>query len=292
MEIKQNLISENKYYLKSSYGELDPQSITVHNTANVASAKNEILYMVNNDNEVSYHYAVDDIEIWQGVPLNRTTHHSGTAEGNKTSISIEICYSNFSTEKEKLKFLKAEKLAVKLIAKLLQEREWKIERVKRHYDWNGKYCPHATMDLGWGRFIDMVKKELDIPQNGWRKNEKGWWFSLADGKFKKNEWFKDNGKWYYFNNEGYMLSNQWGYINKKWYFFNPSGDMRTGWIRYRDTWYYLNEDSGNMISDEFRKIDNKWYKFNEKGEMLKDTTLEIDKDGFIKEIKNEKEKNK
>ena len=41
--------------------------IVVHNTANDASAQNEVAYMINNKNQVSFHYAIDDQEVVQGI---------------------------------------------------------------------------------------------------------------------------------------------------------------------------------------------------------------------------------
>ncbi len=44
--------------------------ITVHDTANRASAENEIKYMTTNNLEVSYHLAVDEEQVIQGLPFN------------------------------------------------------------------------------------------------------------------------------------------------------------------------------------------------------------------------------
>ena len=62
VSIRQNLVGANKYSIKCPYT-MKPEGITVHNTANNASAENEIAYMIRNNNQASYHYAVDDIEI-------------------------------------------------------------------------------------------------------------------------------------------------------------------------------------------------------------------------------------
>ncbi|MGN1268188.1 MAG: hypothetical protein ACI4U0_01590, partial [Candidatus Aphodocola sp.] len=55
--------------------------------------------------------------------------------------------------------------AVELIVQLLKERGWGIDRVKKHQDWSGKYCPHRTLDLGWDRFIKMIESKLNDTQN-------------------------------------------------------------------------------------------------------------------------------
>lgn len=161
MQIKLFLVPPQKYPLKCPH-EMAPVGICVHNTANDASAKNEITYMVNNANQTSFHLAVDDIEAWQGIPFNRNGWHAGdgvNGEGNRKYIAIEICYSKSGGEK----FDKAEDNAVELIAKLLKDRNWGIEHVKKHQDFSGKYCPHRTLDLGWERFLAKVKKQIGEP---------------------------------------------------------------------------------------------------------------------------------
>ncbi len=161
MEIKKVLLNPTMYQIKCPY-DMKPERIVVHNTSNNASALSEIKYMINNNNRVSFHFAVDDKEIIQGIPLNRSTWNSGdgiNGIGNRKCISIEICYSKLDNDLNK--FIQAEKNAVKLIVKLLKEYNWTIDRVTKHQDYSGKYCPHRTLDLGWDRFIQMIKKELN-----------------------------------------------------------------------------------------------------------------------------------
>ena len=73
---KQNLVSSSKYSIKCGYS-MTPQYITVHDTANSASAKNEISYMISNNNQISFHIAVDEKEVIQGLPLNRNSWSCG-----------------------------------------------------------------------------------------------------------------------------------------------------------------------------------------------------------------------
>ena len=157
VKIVKKIVSESKYNIKCPY-KMDAKYITVHNTANDASAENEVTYMINNSNETSYHFAVDDIQAVQGLPLDRNGWHAGdgNGNGNRKSIGVEICYSKSGGSR----FEKAEKNAVELIASLLKERGWGIDRVKKHQDWSNKYCPHRTLDLGWDRFIKMIETEL------------------------------------------------------------------------------------------------------------------------------------
>lgn len=159
VKIIQNLVPSSKYSIKCP-NEMIPEGITVHNTANDASARSEIAYMNSNNYEISYHFAVDNIEAVQGLPLNRNGWHAsdGNGPGNRKTIAIEICYSLSGGPR----FDKAEENAAELIAQLLQEYGWGIDRIKRHYDYapNKKYCPHRTMDKGWDRFLNMVKAKL------------------------------------------------------------------------------------------------------------------------------------
>ena len=160
MEIIKRLVPESKWGIKCPY-EMAPKGITVHNTANDASARSEIAYMTNNNYETSFHYAVDDKEAVQGLPLDRNGWHAsdGNGPGNRTTIAIEICYSKSGGER----FDKAEENAAELIADLLKKYGWDISVVKRHYDYapDKKYCPHRTMDKGWDRFLNMIKAKLE-----------------------------------------------------------------------------------------------------------------------------------
>ena len=158
MQVIKNMLPSNKYNIKAPYT-MTPELIVVHNTANDASARNEISYMIRNDNQVSFHYAIDDKEIVQGVPETRNTWNAGdgvNGRGNRKGIAIEICYSKSGGKR----FNDAEKLAAKFIAFKLNEKGWSIDRVMKHQDFNGKSCPHRTLQLGWKRFLDMVKAEM------------------------------------------------------------------------------------------------------------------------------------
>ena len=151
---RQILVSEDKYDIKCPY-EMRPEYVTVHNTANDASAENEIKYMISNNEQVSFHYAVDDKEAVQGILTDRNTWNAGdgaNGDGNRKSIAVEICYSKSGGER----FIEAEKNAAQVVADLLHGWDLGLDRVRTHRDWSGKYCPHRTLDMGWERFMQMV----------------------------------------------------------------------------------------------------------------------------------------
>lgn len=158
LTIRKMELPQSKYNLKCPYT-MQPIGIVVHNTANYAPAVNEISYMQRNDTYTSFHFAVDENEAIQGLPLNRNSWNSGDGiygNGNRKYISIEICRSTSNTDL----FLKAEKNGAILTALLLKRYGWGIEKIRKHQDFNGKYCPHKTLDLGWNRFLNLVKAEL------------------------------------------------------------------------------------------------------------------------------------
>ena len=159
--LKQMLIDSNKYGVKCPYS-MTPKGICIHNTANDASALAERnnVNRWDNDAEVSFHIAIDDIEAIQLIPFNRNAWHSGdggNGPGNRNYIAIEICYSKSGGDR----FIKAEKRAAKEVAVLLKEYGWTINNVKKHQDFSNKYCPHRTLDMGWQRFLNMIQAELN-----------------------------------------------------------------------------------------------------------------------------------
>lgn len=156
--LRQLLVSGSKYNIKCPYT-MTAEGYCVHNTYNDASAENEANYMRNNDKKVSFHYVVDDKEVIQCIPENRNAFHAGdgvNGNGNRKHIAVEICYSKSGGEK----FTKAEKNAAEFIANGLKAKGWGIDKVKKHQDFSGKYCPHRTLDLGWERFLNLIRRYL------------------------------------------------------------------------------------------------------------------------------------
>ena len=155
---KQNLVSSGKYSIKCPYA-MTPKYVVVHNTANDASAVNEVAYMVRNNNQVSYHIACDDVNVVQGLPFNRNAWHAGDGAkgpGNRNGIGVEICYSKSGGAR----YTNAEENAVYVCARLLHQYGLGIESLKQHHDFalNGKNCPHRIRDEGrWEGFKGRVQ---------------------------------------------------------------------------------------------------------------------------------------
>lgn len=162
INLVQMLVPQSKMHIKGTYP-MTPQYITIHNTANRASAKSEISYMIRNDNYTSYHFAVDDLGAVQGLPLDRNGWHCGDGDsgtGNRQSIGIEICYSLDAGHPQ---YTQSEENGAILTAMLLKQYGWGIDRVRKHQDWSGKYCPHRILDRpnGWQDFLNKVQGYLN-----------------------------------------------------------------------------------------------------------------------------------
>lgn len=160
---------------------LDLKWITIHSTGNPSStAKNERAWLTNpsNSRTASWHLVVDEKEAIEAIPLNEVAYHAGNSVGNSTSIGIEICESG-----DRAKTIEN---AVKLTAKLLHERGWGIDKLKRHFDWSGKICPRimsANNWEGWQGFKIQVDRELKTMDSKVNVNFKGRPFEV-DGYLK------------------------------------------------------------------------------------------------------------
>ncbi|CAM4187127.1 N-acetylmuramoyl-L-alanine amidase [Paenibacillus alkaliterrae] len=140
-----------------------PTSITIHNTGNMKStARNERAYLTNpsNNRTASYHIVIDEHEAIECIPLNESTWHAGDGgaadSGNRTSIGIEICESgNYARTLDN---------TAELVASMLKERGWGVDRLRRHYDWSRKICPRLMYDngswAGWAVFKNTVAAKL------------------------------------------------------------------------------------------------------------------------------------
>ncbi|MEG7831580.1 N-acetylmuramoyl-L-alanine amidase family protein [Bacillus cereus] len=197
MEIRKKLVDPSKYGTKCPYT-MNPEFITVHNTYNDATAENEVSYMIRNDNQVSFHIAVDDKEAVQGIPLERNAWHCGDGggNGNRKSIGVEICYSLSGGDR----YYKAEDNAAIVVAQLMKQYNIPINKVRTHQSWSGKYCPHRMLDEGrWNSFIERVQNAYNGGGNNmkWTMKSGGLGVNLAQEIMDKLAEFKVKGNLVY-----------------------------------------------------------------------------------------------
>lgn len=144
---------------KRTHRKMIPEYITVHNTGNPTStAANERAYLTNpvNKSTTAYHIVVDATQAIECVPLDEIAYHAGDGRngtGNSKSIGIEICESG--------DYAANEQAAVELIADLLLQRGWSVDRVKPHQYWSGKNCPSLILPR-WEEFIAKIEKQMEI----------------------------------------------------------------------------------------------------------------------------------
>jgi len=166
--------------------------IVIHNTGNpvpTATAKAHANYIrslcADPVRQVSWHYTVDDKEIYHHVPDNENAWHASDGsygEGNFYGIGIVICVNGFPgvyEGEEYLKwletFMQTLRNAAYLTAKLMKENDIVLDGVMQHYDFarDKKNCPMQmrytsatrsfTRDNGdmWLYFLKETEKEFN-----------------------------------------------------------------------------------------------------------------------------------
>lgn len=208
---KKNIVSSSKYSIKCPKP-MKAKKITVHETDNMASAAGEISYMNGNNNQTSYHIAVDDKEAVQGLPLNRNGWHSGdgyNGYGNRNTIAVEIC-KNFDRNRgtrnliEPLhsEYIQARLNAVKVIAMLCVTEGIvaNTSNIKSHNDWNGKNCPSKMRQDGyWPTFVQAVINEYNRLKGNKSKPSSGVTKPVvtnpSTSKSSTTKWKKVSGSW-------------------------------------------------------------------------------------------------
>lgn len=141
--------------------------VTIHNTAEPFSAVDERARVLNRrDARTSFHFAVDEREVVQLLPLEFHGWHAGDGEGdgNLRSVGVEICRSIFRGENDWL-YRRAEENATLLASSLLRHFGLPPSALRTHRDWSGKYCPHRILEENsWDAFVSRVAAKLDSPE--------------------------------------------------------------------------------------------------------------------------------
>ena len=145
-----------------------PEWITIHQTGNTragANAAAHARYLRNNAPNPSWHYTVDDKEVWQHLPLTENGWHAGDGRngaGNRRSIAIEGCVNrdgNLEKAEEGMAWL-----AAKLIREVSSLRTFP-ECMRQHFHWSKKNCPREirARQNGWDKFLSRVRHHLEPP---------------------------------------------------------------------------------------------------------------------------------
>ncbi|MFC3326123.1 peptidoglycan recognition protein family protein [Mesorhizobium cantuariense] len=147
---------------------LNVAGVTIHNTDNASKGADAHAhakfvattgyYMLNGQQHwISWHYTVDDQEIWQSLPSDEIGWHAGP--GNSKTIGIEICM-NVGIDQTA-----ANERAAALAAGLLHDYNLGVDSLYTHHKWTGKRCPVLLLNGSeegskWLEFKNLVEEEL------------------------------------------------------------------------------------------------------------------------------------
>lgn len=138
--------------------------IVIHETANQSKGADAAAHAAflgsGGEAETSWHYTVDDHEIYQHIPDNEVSWNAGDKlredGGNLNGISIEMCVNSDGD------FEKTFDNTARLTAYLCKAYKLKLDAVKQHYDFNGKNCPLQIRTAGrWEAFLELTQAYLD-----------------------------------------------------------------------------------------------------------------------------------
>ncbi|CAH8772217.1 N-acetylmuramoyl-L-alanine amidase [Paenibacillus dendritiformis] len=164
IEIKQRLLPDGRPNKPTRT--MKPQYITIHNTDNSApgaTAEAHSRYILNGSAgaQKSWHYTVDDREVYQHLRDDEQGWHAGDGNGpgNTTSIGIEVCMYQGMDES------KAWQRAAELIVLLTKRHGISVSRVVPHRHWSGKACPSRILPR-WAEFIKLMEKPKQLDYAG------------------------------------------------------------------------------------------------------------------------------
>lgn len=144
--------------------------IVMHYTGNKGdTAKNNADYFARESVGVSAHYFVDEREIWQSVKDSASAQHcGGKRQSNNGGSFFGVCMNNNSIGVEICMLDKKGRVrngsidnAAELVRYLMQRYNVPSDRVIRHYDVTGKYCPGPMVDSEtlWQQFKYKLEDE-------------------------------------------------------------------------------------------------------------------------------------
>ncbi len=141
--------------------------ITIHETANTAAganAENHAKYLYKQATEgtfrtASWHFTVDDKQIYQHLPTNENGWHAGDGDGsgNRESIGIEIAVNQDGD------YNKALENAKRLAGYLMNKEGIGADHIYKHQQWSGKKCPDILISRGnWAGFVQGIQWYANI----------------------------------------------------------------------------------------------------------------------------------
>lgn len=183
-----------------------------HETANTAAGADAAMharYLAQgaDGSQVSWHFTVDDHQIYQHIPIDEVTWQAadGAGPGNMSGVSCEMAVNSDGNEATARTNTEA------LAGAICKALGLGVDRVKRHYDFNAAdpnrhFCPQHMMQQNyWPTFVANVGKiiqggTVSVPAQpavaypaGLDKSLAASWFGKVTGDDKKVYAFDENG---------------------------------------------------------------------------------------------------
>ena len=151
-------------------------------------------------------------------------------------------------------------------------------------------CNATAMDARGKRFYlgddgKMVKNEIVVldevmfwagkdgafrAREGWLQIGDNWYYTEADGSFRRNAFVKTSAKkQYYMNDVGKMVVSTIIMYQDKLYYFDKNGlvKMNTGWMKINERWYYA-IGGGELMRNQILEYKDQLYYMGDDGHMI------------------------
>lgn len=186
-------IDRNFLSTKNTYtGQNRPEYIVIHETDNFAKgagARRHAEAQAAGHLSTSVHYYAGSDGIYQAAEHKDGTYSVGREYGgnhliknanNRNTINIEICVNSDGD------YVKARQNAIELAKYLMKETGIPADRVIRHFDAKGKYCPRKMMDNSalWEDFKKQIGKasmQQTNPEQAPEGDKKEVWYRVGSG---------------------------------------------------------------------------------------------------------------
>lgn len=152
------LLSENSAGRPGTKREI--RYLVIHETGNPgentgAKSHSNYLQAGGDGRGTSWHYTVDDHEIYHHIPDDEVAYHASSADGNTYGVGVELCVN------EDGDFERTFDNGARLAACLLKAYGLPVDALRQHGDFTEKNCPETIRNTGrWGEFKEKVKSYL------------------------------------------------------------------------------------------------------------------------------------
>lgn len=142
--------------------DMHPEYVTIHNAASPWGGKALHNYNTRSietscDGVKSWHLSCGEDGAYQALPFTINGWHAGDGgdgPGNRESVGIEIARD---LSQDTSLYAQAETMGAKAAACVLYSLDLGVDRLRKHQDWSGKYCPHRILREGrWDSFKSEV----------------------------------------------------------------------------------------------------------------------------------------